>query len=91
MSFSITIKNNESGEVLVKKENAVVIIGAITDEDDNTGEMAFCAANSLDIAVTCVAAQKSISRIKSVDKTLALACKLAEEMSKAKEAESKNE
>lgn len=25
MSFSITIKNNESGKVLVKKENAIVV------------------------------------------------------------------
>ena len=91
MSFTIIIKNNESGEVLVKKENAVAIIGAIADKDDNVGEMGFCAANTIDIAIACVSAQKSINRIKSTNKTISLACEFVEEMSKAKEAEGKNE
>ena len=91
MSFSITIKNNESGEVLVNKKNAVAIIGAIACDDDTTGEIGFIASNPLDVAVAVVAAQNSINRVKNVDKTISLACELAEEMTRKKEATSDNE
>ena len=44
MSFTITIKNNENGEVLVNEKNAVAIIGAFESDDGHTGEIAFFAA-----------------------------------------------
>lgn len=66
MSFTITIKNNENGEVLVNEENAVAIIGAFSVEN-GTAQMGFCACNTFDICRTINAAKKSIRNVETAD------------------------
>lgn len=66
MSFTITIKNNENGEVLANEENAVAIIGAFSTEN-GTAQMGFCACNTFDICRTINAAKKSIRNVETAD------------------------
>lgn len=91
MSFTITIKNNENGEVLVNEKNAVAIIGAFESDDGHTGEIAFCSCGTLKIVSAIMAAKKAINRVISADEKIAFVAKIAEEITEEKEAKGKNE
>ena len=63
MSYKITITNNETGEILGENDNAVAIIGAITDEK-KTSCILFACCDAPDLACTVDGAENVISRIK---------------------------
>ena len=63
MSYKITVTNNETGEIVVYNENAVAIIGAITDEN-KTSCILFTYCDVPNLACTVDGAESVISRIK---------------------------
>lgn len=62
MSFKVTIINNENGEVLVNEENAVAIIGSITNKDSARG-VGFTDCNAIQLAHAVSTAKKSINKL----------------------------
>ena len=63
MSYKITITNNETGEILIDNDNAVAIVGAISDEKKTTGILFTC-CDAPNLACTVDGAESVISRIK---------------------------
>lgn len=63
MSYKITITNNETGKILVDNDNAVAIVGAISDEE-NVGQMWFTSCHPLTLANVIQEAEDIISKIK---------------------------
>lgn len=63
MSFKITIINNENGEVLANEENAVAIVGAITNEEA-TAQMAFVNCDTIKLANAIHYAEGVTSKIR---------------------------
>ena len=60
MSYKITITNNETGEILVDNDNAVAIVGAISDEE-KVGQMCFTNCNPLTLVSVIQGAEGAIS------------------------------
>ena len=63
MSYKITITNNETGKILVDNDNAVAIVGAISDEEE-VGQMWFSGCNRFVLARVIQEAEDIISKIK---------------------------
>ena len=84
MSYKITITNNETGEILVNKENAVAIVGAITDDGEITREIGFVNCNALNLAGAVIGAESVISQIKRESPELEVLLQLKEIMEKMK-------
>lgn len=64
MSYKITITNNKNGEVLVNEENAVAIVGAVTNKQE-TAKIGFTDCNTLCLANSILGAETVISEIKN--------------------------
>ena len=58
MSLKITIIDNESGEILVNKENATAIIGAVT-EGETTSSFSYIRGNGEDFMSTIFGVDKA--------------------------------
>lgn len=82
MSFKITITNNETGEILVNNENAVAIVGAITDYGEITREIGFTCCNALNLASVVHGAESVISQIKRESPEVEFLLQLKEIMEK---------
>ena len=64
MSYKVTITDNETGEVLVNEENAVVIVGAIGNEQ-GTRSIGFTACDAISLGDAISMAENIISKIKN--------------------------
>lgn len=64
MSYKITITNNKNGEVLINEENAVAIVGAVTNKQE-TAKFGFTDCNTLHLANAILVAETVISEIKN--------------------------
>lgn len=64
MSYKITITNNKNGEILVNEENAVAIVGAVTNKQE-TAKIGFTDCNTLCLANSILGAETVISEIKN--------------------------
>lgn len=64
MSYKITITNNKNGEVVVNEENAVAIVGAVTNKQE-TAKIGFTDCNTLYLANSILGAETVISEIKN--------------------------
>ena len=76
MSFKVTIINNENGEVLVNEENAVAVIGAITNADHTQG-VGYTNCNALRLAESVRGARASISALLKSHPEIELLVRLA--------------
>ena len=83
MNYKITITNNETGEILMDNENAVAIVGAITDEE-KTMEIGFINCNALNLAGAVIGAESVISQIKRESPEVEVLLQLKEIMEKMK-------
>lgn len=64
MSYKVTITNNKNGKVMVNEENAVAIVGAVTNKQE-TAKIGFTDCNTLCLANSILGAETVISEIKN--------------------------
>lgn len=60
MSYKITITNNETGEILLNNENAVAIVGGISDET-RAAQFVHVDCNEIRLACATFMAEKAIA------------------------------
>ena len=83
MSFKITITNSETGGIIMNNENAVAIVGSITDEK-STAQIGFTCCNLGILANALYCAESVISQFKTENPEVEVLLQLKEIMEKMK-------